>query len=314
MWQPSPAFPKQPRLREPPRSVLLALEKLRQGAPEFVELNMSSIPINSDEAEELATALSTNATLADINFSGCKFDLAVGVNPVQVLCEAFKEIPTMQFLKLWNNAMGDDGARFVADMLRVNFSQTTHVMETRVHTHVLQSLNLGDNQIGDEGAAALCAGLTQSSDFDLITGVTTKTGDHALKRLNLSGNRIGDEGAKCLGLMLGRNGTLTTLNVSNNLIGPRGAGCLCRCIVTPVVRELNKTLTDLNVWGNPVGAPGAGQLSQALRKSATLVRLKLGNYNICHGVLVSSEFISHADDFQQREGASLWDGYRKPED
>ena len=65
-------------------------------------------------------------------------------------------------------------------------------------------MELGGNNIGDEGAAALAQGLRNNT---------------ALTTLYLHDNDIGDDGAAALALTLRNNTALTTLKLQGNDIG-----------------------------------------------------------------------------------------------
>jgi len=86
-------------------------------------------------------------------------------------------------------------------------------------------LDVGHNQLGDEGAQILARNKTLAS-------------------LNVSNNRIGYEGAEALT----QNTALTTLNVEINQIGDEGAIALAH----------NRTLTSLNIEHNQLGTRRVG--------------------------------------------------------
>jgi len=76
---------------------------------------------------------------------------------------------------------------------------------------VLTELNISNNKIGSEGAAALASALRVN---------------RVLKTLDLFNNRIGDEGAKALASALRVNGVLKSLNIHRNNIGDKGAAAI----------------------------------------------------------------------------------------
>ena len=67
------------------------------------------------------------------------------------------------------------------------------------------TLQLGANNIGDDGAKAFGAALA-------VNG--------SLTTLSLADNQIGDEGAKAIDAALAGNGSLTSLDLQYNWIGP----------------------------------------------------------------------------------------------
>src|SRR5882672_2263328 len=113
-------------------------------------------------------------------------------------------------LNLWDNEIGDDGARALAALTG------------------LTSLNLWDNEIGDDGARALAA----------LTGLTS---------LNLWDNEIGDDGARALAALTG----LTSLNLRGNQIGADGARALAALT----------GLTSLDLSSNQISDDGARALT-----------------------------------------------------
>ena len=106
-------------------------------------------------------------------------------------------------------------------------------------------LNLWNNNIGHEGAAALAGALKTN------TTLTT---------LNLLENNIGHEGAAALAGALKTNAALTTLILSwNNNIGDEGAAALAGALKT------NTALTTLGLEWNNIGDEGAAALAGALK-------------------------------------------------
>ncbi len=101
----------------------------------------------------------------------------------------------------WSN-IGEEGAKRLADMLKVNSS--------------LKKLRLGLNEIGDAGAESL-------SDVLKV--------NQTLHRLSLGGNKIGDEGAQSLADMIKVNSSLKVLDLFGNYeIGNNGAKYLASAL------------------------------------------------------------------------------------
>jgi hypothetical protein len=93
-------------------------------------------------------------------------------------------------LSLWNNNIGDQGARALAAALADNATLTT--------------LNLGSNRIGAAGALALEDALEKNA---------------TLRTLGFDSNDVGTQGVMALAAALEQNATLTSLNISANQIG-----------------------------------------------------------------------------------------------
>ena len=94
---------------------------------------------------------------------------AVTVNGMNACLEKILGIPKLVRLDLSCNIIGDDGAKQIADALKVNLS--------------LEKLVLSQNNIGDDGAK-------QFADAVKV--------NQSLKTLDLSDNNIGDDGAKMI--------------------------------------------------------------------------------------------------------------------
>jgi len=131
----------------------------------------------------------------------------------------------------------------------------------------LTSLDLGNNQIGDAGAAALAA-LTNLTSLDLGfndiggAGVAALAALTQLTSLNLGFNEIGDEGAAVLAALT----QLISLNLRGNQISAEGAAILAALT----------QLTTLDLSGNQIGDEGAA----ALAALTQLTTLDLGNNEI----------------------------------
>ena len=113
----------------------------------------------------------------------------------------------------------------------------------------LQILYLNDNNIGDDGACAVCVGLKYND---------------TLKTLSLNRNSIGAIGAGEIGLaLLGGNNGLQTLYQDDTNIGDDGSGAIC------VGLKHNDTLVEIHLEGNSIGEDGSSQLRNVLNKPLT---------------------------------------------
>ena len=102
-------------------------------------------------------------------------------------------------LLLWRNDIGDEGAKAIAEALKVN--------------PVLNNLNLGNNSIGADGAKAIKEALKVNP---------------VLNKLDLSGNRIGAYGAKAIAEALKVNEVLTNCNLLKNNLDIESATMLAK--------------------------------------------------------------------------------------
>ncbi|CAM9248758.1 unnamed protein product [Heterosigma akashiwo] len=102
-------------------------------------------------------------------------------------------LPPLSRLNLYNCGLGVAGALHLADLLRDPAAAAA-----------LEELELGSNEVGEEGARALAAALPRCP---------------ALRKLHLSYNRLGEGGARALAEALPRCPALRGLGLSSNGVG-----------------------------------------------------------------------------------------------
>ncbi len=183
-------------------------------------------------------------------------------------------------LNLYNNSIGEAGARAIADhltkltSLNLDFNDIGEVGARAIAEHLtnLTSLNLYYNNIGEAGAQAIANRLTNLTSLDLNSNKTGEVGARAiadrltnLTTLTLADNNIGDTGARAIADRLTK---LTSLNLAGNKIGDAGA--------RTIANRLTK-LTSLNLAGNKIGDAGARTIANRLTK---LTSLNLYNNNL----------------------------------
>ncbi|GGT16184.1 gala protein [Nonomuraea spiralis] len=148
--------------------------------------------------------------------------------------------PHAVHLLLGTNAIGNDGARIIADAL--------------VPGHGLETLYLGCNRIDAAGAEVLAGRLAA---------------DTAVRAVWLKRNPVGDDGVLALAAMLRRNTTIRTLDLVNTGLTREGLRALLGALTerpTPVER--------LFLGGNGLG-PECGDLLAALIRDAGVGELYL---------------------------------------
>jgi hypothetical protein len=143
-------------------------------------------------------------------------------------------------LSLWENKVGDEGAKLIAGGLAKNSKLTT--------------LDLSENRIGDEGAKLIAKGLAKNS---------------ALTTLHLSTNEFGDEGAKAMAKALAKNSTLTSLDLRENCFGIEGAMAMALALAE------NTTLTWLLWTSHENGGDADKFIAAHLKRNNRLLREKL---------------------------------------
>ncbi|MEU0436203.1 gala protein [Streptomyces sp. NPDC006290] len=185
----------------------------------------SAQPVEADEIFPLGTVR------ADGRIDLCKQGLgAVGAERLMPVAAAS---PYAAHVLLGTNAIGNDGARTVADAL--------------VDGHGLRTLYLGCNRIGPEGATALADALTT---------------DGTVRALWLKRNPVGDDGARALAAMLRSNTTLRTLDLVNTGLTTDGLRALFDALTSrtsPVER--------LFLGGNGLTADAAPLLAALIREA-----------------------------------------------
>ena len=137
--------------------------------------------------------------------------------------------PSLTVLSLYDNQIGPEGTRALADALITNTSLT--------------ELRLSGNRIGVAGAVALAEALRTNT---------------SLTDLRLSYNQIGDEGARALADALKTNTSLTKLLLDLNQIGDEGAIALADAL------KENTSLTKLNLYYNQIGAAPMREIARLM--------------------------------------------------
>ena len=111
---------------------------------------------------------------------------------------------------------------------------------------VLQTLDLSQNQMGDDGCLEMARNLSSSTNLEtlLLRGnaiADTGIGElvrilpqlEHLRTLDLSDNKLGNFGAKKIGAALGTCGSLEVLNLSGNSIADSGCAALVEGLLPP---------------------------------------------------------------------------------
>jgi hypothetical protein len=166
---------------------------------------------------------------ADGRVDLCKQGL--GAEGVTRLLPVAAASPHARHVLLGTNAMGDEGARALADALRPE--------------HGLETLYLGCNRIGPDGVATLADALA---------------GDGTAKALWLKRNPVGDEGARALASMLRANTTIRTLDLVNTMLGGEGLRALLDALL-----DRPRPLERLFLGGNGLSVTEADLLAALIR-------------------------------------------------
>ncbi|KAK3254364.1 hypothetical protein CYMTET_36420 [Cymbomonas tetramitiformis] len=255
-----------------PGALVLGRLLVSNGSLKTLDLNSNNI--GPEGAKALAVALTPNAEGV---FNGSLSTLDVRVNNItgeaaELLAEAMLAHPSMKvFNKIQMQDLKDDKVTELDLSMKIIGVPGALVLgRLLVSNGSLNTLNLYDNRIGDEGAKALAVALTPNEEGVFNTSMNT---------LDLYDNKIGDEGANALAVALTPNAegvfntSLNTLSLSNNKIGDEGAKALAVALTPNAMGLFNTSLNALNVWGNAVHLEGALALAHAVKQRGAPVKL-----------------------------------------
>jgi hypothetical protein len=231
---------------------------------------------------ESATMLAKISAERGIMLSGMKRDQteasfsSKGLQPADAILigSDLQFMALVTTLSLWDNSIGDEGAKAIAEALKVNEVVTTldlrggnnigdegaiAIAEALKVNAVVTTLSLGSNNIGDEGAIAIAEALKANAVVTI---------------LSLGGNSIGDEGAIAIAEALKVNVVVTTLDLAWNKIGDDGAVAIAESL------KVMAAVTTLFLGGNKIGDEGAKVIAESLKVNAVVTKLLLGNNNM----------------------------------
>eukprot|EP01012_Entosiphon_sulcatum_P007613 TRINITY_DN13914_c0_g1_i1.p1 TRINITY_DN13914_c0_g1~~TRINITY_DN13914_c0_g1_i1.p1 ORF type:complete len:277 (-),score=31.73 TRINITY_DN13914_c0_g1_i1:1-831(-) len=170
----------------------------------------------------------------------------------------------------------------------------------RDHRHTLESMNLNNNQVRQEGATAILSSLAATPRLCLTTMLLTNNklgplgaraiadflkANRTVRTLELSSNFLEDEGASTIAAGLEANSTVEYLGLADNQIMCKGATALA-----PRLGQLRK----LDLKKNEIAKTGAGQLLDAFSRPGCKLNYlglrdnKIGEKSIQRAVSLSS--------------------------
>ena len=181
---------------------------------------------------DVVTVNEINAFLGKIRYCQKLVELDLNSNNIDAdgakqIADVLKVNHSLRILDLSHNKIDADGVKQIADALKVN--------------HSLETLILWDNNLSVEGAKAIADALKVN---------------HGLKILSLVYNDLGDDGAKQIADALKNNHSLEFLSLNVNNIGDDGAKDIADTL------QVNVSLKTLQLYANKIGADGTSYLSK----------------------------------------------------
>ncbi|XP_072133139.1 uncharacterized protein [Mobula birostris] len=239
--------------------VKLVTAALKKANCKIQKLWLRDVGLTNRGAEDLASALSSNPSLTELNLGANK----LGDSGVKLVSEALRNPECkIQKLGLYDVGLTDSGAEDLASALSINRS--------------LMELNLNDNKLGDSGVKLVTAalkkanckiqklwlrdvGLTDSGAEDLASALRSNP---SLTELNLGANKLGDSGVKLVSAALKNlECKIQKLWLYDVSLTANGAKDLISTLST------NQSLTELSLNDNKLGDSGVKLVSEALRIS-----------------------------------------------
>ncbi|XP_078057497.1 NACHT, LRR and PYD domains-containing protein 3-like [Mustelus asterias] len=242
---------------------------LRNPECKIQKLDLCDNTLTNSCAEDLASALSTNRSLIDLNLGVNK----LGDSGVKLLSVALRNPDCkIQKLHLHDNDLSDPCAKDLASALSTNRS--------------LIDLNLSLNNLGDSGVKLLSVALrnpdckiqklhlyenalTDSCAQDLASALCTK---QSLRILNLGTNSFTDQSVPALRNLILTCRNLEWISLNVNDLSESCAEDLASALST------NRSLIDLDLSLNKLGDSGVKLLSVALRNPDLSIKMHVGHW------------------------------------
>ncbi|XP_078060886.1 NACHT, LRR and PYD domains-containing protein 3-like isoform X1 [Mustelus asterias] len=224
--------------------VKLLSAPLRNPECKIQKLHLHENDLTDSCAKDLASALSTNRSLIDLNLGYNK----LGDSGVKLLSVALRNPDCkIQKLHLNVNSLTDSCAEDLASALSTNRS--------------LIDLNLSLNKLGDSGVKLLSAAL--------------RNPECKIQKLNLYGNDLSDSCAEDLASALSTNRSLIDLNLGDNKLGDSGVKLLSVALRNPDCK-----IQQLHLRHNALTDSCAEDLASALctKQSLRILHLELNSF------------------------------------
>jgi hypothetical protein len=241
-------------------------ETLRKETCALSDIQLKGNQIRAQGAMYLAYALQTNRSLKVLELQSN----SIGPAGARALCDALHFNSSVHALNFNENELGDEGAEAVSQLLQNNTSITTlGLANNRIRKRgaswlskalehensAVTGLDLGSNEIGNNGALALAKALRTNK---------------AMTSLDLRSCEIHLKGCLSLAEMAQYNTTLRHLDLGANYCKNQGAMAWAQ------VLQSNSTLTRLCLTDNQIYHDGGVSLAAALQTNYSLRNFSYG--------------------------------------
>ncbi|XP_062895925.1 LOW QUALITY PROTEIN: NACHT, LRR and PYD domains-containing protein 12-like [Mobula hypostoma] len=277
--------------------VKLLSEALKKAKCKIQKLWLRDVGLTNPGAEDLASALSSNPSLMELNLganelgdSGVKlvsaaltnskcciqklwlFDVSLTANGAKDLISTLSTSRSLKELSLSDNNLGDSGVKLVSAALRDS--------ECKIQKLWLWNVGLTDSGAGDLNAtlggnpSLTVLNLNNNKLEDLgvkLVSAALKKSRCKLQELGLRDVGLTDSGAKDLASALSTNPSLTELNLNDNKLGDSGVKLLSEALKKAKCKIQKLWLRDVGLTN-----PGAEDLASALSSNPSLMELNLG--------------------------------------
>ena len=236
----------------------------------LLELNISFNKIGDNGIAHIATVLQKNTTLRTLDISSC----SISDEGTESLARALAVNKSLQELNIGFNEIGDNGIAHIAIVLKTNTTMrmldisgcsiSDEGAESLVAANKsLQELNIGFNEIGNNGIA------------HIATALKTNT---TMRTLDISSCSISDEGAESLARALAVNRSLQELNISSD---DDEFMSYHECIGSQF-SEYAKSSAKRSVkrQDSRIGENGIAHIATALQTNATMRTLDIGGCDL----------------------------------
>ena len=295
------------------REVITFFQLLRQNSS-LTELSLRHCLICQRGAVAIADFLSSHNQILEFRLTDTQFVCGASF---KLVCDGLKKNTSVQRAYFVNNELvGEEAATYLVGLLEGSG---------------LRALHLGENDLGDEGAAVLARGILKLNTalrfLDLRSNGITAAGAMSLQGLvinsqhllglDLSNNELGDLGAQAMARGLQHSSCLLqTLDLSFNQIDEAAAKALAAMLRT------NKTLQKLNLSFNNLGDQGVRLVVSALLRNGSLRLLDLRRNGITNEGAMSvasylpkmhglKELMLSKNEISQRGATALLEGLRQ---